>query len=236
MKLFSRFRSGRRNACEELFSARALCIAGLLAMPALLFNPVTPLRFVQFLFFWFLCWLAGKKNNPFATVLVFTGIVAFNLIMPYGRVLYSIGTFNITLGALMTGIHRAATLEGLIMLSRLAIRPDLKIPGGFGALVGESFRFFAGIINLMNSKKRVTRKNLIEDIDRLMIDLSGDGALDAATAHPLSASSPQPDTEIQTPEYPEAVPAARTKASGVIILAIVVILAWFPLFLTHFLL
>ena len=222
MKRFDRFRSIRRKTYEGLFSARALCIAGLLAMPALLFNPYPLLRVVQFLFFWFLCWLAGKKNNPLMTILVILGIVAFNLIMPYGRILCSIGTFHVTLGALTTGIHRAVTLEGLVMLSRLSIRPDLKIPGGFGALVGESFRFFAVI---MDSKKRVTRKNLMADIDRLMIDLSNEGTREVPADTSQNCVT-CPDAEIQIPKNEESIPAARTKVSGVVILAIAAILSW----------
>ena len=223
MKCFDRFRTRRQKAYERLFSARALCIAGLLTMPSLLFNPFPMLRVVQFLFFWFLCWLAGKKNNPIITVVVILGITVFNLIVPYGRVLYSIGTFNITLGALLVGIERAVTLGGLIMLSRLSIRPDLTIPGGFGALISESFRFFAII---MDSKKRVTRKNLMEDIDRLMIDLSseneGERGIAADTArNPVEYAN----AEDQLPKH-EAIAATRTKTSGFVILAIAVILPW----------
>jgi heptaprenyl diphosphate synthase len=209
MKRFEQFRIRRQKVYEGLFSARALCIAGLLAMPALLFNPIPLFRVAQFLLFWFLCWLAGKKNNPLITILVIVGIVAFNLIVPYGRVLYSFGQFRITLGALMTGIQRAVTLEGLIMLSRLTIRRDLKIPGAFGELIGESFRYFAQI---MDSKKRITRKNLVGDIDQLMIELS-EGKTPGAGESQSQAEAP----------------AARTKAAGFIILALVVILAWIPL-------
>ena len=207
---FNRFRSRRQKAYAGLFSARALCIAGLLAMPGMLFNPLLLFRIFQFLFFWFLCWLAGKKNNPLITILVILGITAFNLIVPYGQVIYAIGAFRITSGALMTGIHRAVTLGGLIMLSRLSIRRDLKIPGIFGELIGESFRFFAKIID---SKKRITRRNLMGDIDRLMIELST-------------------GVEDQSLLNQETVPAERTKALGFVILAIVTAISWLPLVLS----
>jgi len=204
VKQFDRFRSRRRQVCEEFFSARVLFIAGFLIMPALLFNPIVNYRILQFLFFWFLAWLSGKKNKPLFTLLVMLGIVIFNLILPYGQVLFSIGVFKITSGALMTGINRAVTLEGLIMLSRFTIRQDLKIPGLFGELIGESFRIFAVI---MNQKQDITRKNLIADIDRLMIELSSD-----------------------TSENSQSVvnPAPRTKPAGFVILAVVVILSWLP--------
>jgi heptaprenyl diphosphate synthase len=167
-----------------------------------LFNAHTQFRVFQFLLFWLLAWLSGKKNNPLFTIVVMLGIVAFNLIIPFGRVLFSIGTFRITEGALVTGIHRAVTLEGLIMLSRVTIRRDLKIPGLFGELVGESFRIFSLI---MNQKQRITRKNLIGDIDQMMIELSGDGG-----------------EAVQG----EAVPALRTRAAGWVIIAVVVVVSW----------
>jgi heptaprenyl diphosphate synthase len=207
MKCFNRFRLRRQAVYERLFSARALCLAGLLVMPAMLFNPIIIFRVVQFFFFWFLAWLSGKKNNPFFTLLIILGIVAFNLIVPYGRVLFSLGPFRITLGALFAGIQRAVTLEGLIMLSRVSIRQDLKIPGGLGELIGESFRIFALITE---KKQRITRKNFIGDIDSLMIELSGEGE-EAAQARASSVVDKKP-----------------RRIAGFIILAAAVILAWLP--------
>jgi len=205
MNRFEQFRARRREVYEGLFGAQALFVAGLIIMPALLFNPDTS-RVFQFLFFWFLAWLSGKKNNPFFTLLVILFIVAFNLIIPYGRVLFSIGVFKITSGALAAGIHRAVTLEGLIMLSRVTIRQDIKIPGLFGELIGESFRIFAIITDRKQRSAPGAWKNFMTDIDRLMLDLSGD-----------DAQAPQP-----------AAPLPRTKTAGFIILAAAVVLSWLP--------
>jgi len=206
MKRLEQFRAQRQKVYEGLFSAKALCVAGLFILPAMLFAP-SVVRVSQFLFFWFLAWLCGKKNNPFITLAIIFFIVAFNLILPHGRLLFSIGTFAVTDGALWTGLHRALTLTGLIMLSRVSIRHDLKIPGLFGELIGESLRFFSII---MSRKQRITRKNLIADIDQMMIDLSSDSG-----------------------ETPHAAPAARTKPAGFVILALVVMLAWFLWFFTY---
>ena len=225
MKRFDKFRARRRQIYEGLFSARVLCIAGFLIMPAILFNPVTPLRVLQFLFFWFLAWLSGKKNNPLITLIIIFGIVAFNLIVPYGQVLFSIGVFKITFGALMTGIHRAVTLEGLIMLSRVTIRRDLKIPGRFGDLIGESFRIFAVI---MDQKQRITRKNFISDIDRLMLELSADDpSLTSGTDSIAAAAGPEAAPGTESEAKPQ-VKRPGTKPLGFVILALVVILSWLP--------
>jgi len=199
MKTFEEFRAKRQKIYEGLFGAKALCIAGLLIMPAFLFNPFTLFRIALFLFFWFLAWLCGKKNNPLITITVILVIVAFNLIVPHGQVLFAIGGFRITSGALLLGIQRAITLAGLIMLSRVTIRHDLKIPGLFGELIGESFRLFS---ILMSKKQKITRKNFISDIDQMMIELSND-----------SSEAP-------------AGTVSRTKLAGFVILVVVVLLSW----------
>ena len=207
MKTCEQYRLSRRKIYEDSFGPNALAIAGLAIMPALLFNPSTSLRIILFLFFWFLAWLAGKKNNPFITVLVIFGIVVFNLIIPYGRVLLSVGPLKITQGALTTGLHRAVTLEALIMLSRLAIRPDLRIPGFFGELIGESFRVFALLIN---QKHRVSRKTFIADIDSLLFELNAD-----VSATPDAGDSPE---NVDRP--------TGTRPAGYVVLGVVVILSW----------
>jgi heptaprenyl diphosphate synthase len=219
MRGFEQFRLKRRRAYNGLFSARALCIAGLLMMPALVFNPDPVSRLAQFGFFWFLAWLGGTKNNPLITLLIFAGVTAFNLIVPYGRVLYTIGAFNITSGALAAGLQRAATLEGLVMLSRFSVKKDLRIPGRFGDLVAESFRKFA---LLLDRKGKIRVKTLAADIDALMLELSDE----AASAGTVSGARPQLPAELAAAQ--DEVSASRTKPAGLCLLAAAVILSWLP--------
>jgi heptaprenyl diphosphate synthase len=199
------FRRKRRDWHERIFSAPDLCAAGLLMTPALVFNPNPYARFLQFLFFLLLVWFAGKKNNVPITIAVILGIVAFNLLAPYGQVLFSLGAFRLTLGALRNGLQRAATLEGLIMLSRFSIRRDLRLPGALGELIGESFRILASIQERRNA---LSGKNFAAGIDALMIELS-------QTEEPPAGASGE---------------ALRrgSSAAGRIILAVAVILAWLP--------
>lgn len=187
----------KKNDLHSLF----LLIAGFLIMPALLFNPVTQLRVLQFLFFWLLALLYGKKTNPLFTILLIVFIIAFNLIIPYGRVLFSIGAFKITSGALTAGVHRAFTLAALVMLSKFTISKDLKLPGTFGNLLSLSLRIFSF---LMGRKYRITGKNFITEIDNLMLELSQE-------------PQPIPDTH-----------KVRTKPAGYVILIIIILLSWLP--------
>jgi len=191
------------------FSAKALFISGLIIMPALLFNPSTELRIAQFLFFWFLAFLFGKKTNPVVTLLVIIFIIAFNLIIPYGRVYFSIGAFQITSGALTAGIHRAFTLSALVMLSKVTIRNDLKISGAFGGILSESLKMFSMI---MNRKYRLTGKNFITDVDNILIEINRE----------------QADSREQGAENREQI---KTKPIGYVILSLVIIISWLPMIL-----
>jgi len=191
----------RREVYENIFGAKALFFAGLAIMPSLVFNPDTEARVFQFLFFCVLVWLSGKKVNPVFTFLTIFFIIAFNLIIPYGRVLYSVGVFKITSGALKAGIHRAVTLEALLMLSKVTIRQDLKIPGAFGEILGDSFRVFSV---MMGRKNRIRGGNFFTAIDSLLFELSGE--------------------DISNP----GIQITRTKPVGYVILALVIVISWLP--------
>jgi heptaprenyl diphosphate synthase len=162
-------RFSRTKTWETLFLSRDLCITGLIMTAAFLLNASTAFRVVQFFLFWFLAWLSGKKNNPLFTLAVIGGILLFNLVPPYGKVLAEFGPFPITQGSLLAGLRKAVTLEGLFMLSRTVIRGDLRFPGVLGSLLGESLRLFSRI---SERKREIHRKNWIEEIDRLLLDLS----------------------------------------------------------------
>jgi heptaprenyl diphosphate synthase len=212
---FARFRgqlrAGRRRRYEALFTSGSLFITGLVIMPALLFNPNTLLRIAQFLLFWFFAWLCGKKNNPLITLLIIIFITAFNLLVPYGKVLYSIGAFKITLGALVSGLHKAVTLEGLIMLSRTVIRRDLALPGSLGALIGDSFRIFEEITE---RKGVIDRKNIAGSLDKLLFELSEERPAQNAV-EPENAGEPK-----RKPILPGL--------PGLLILCAAALLSWSP--------
>uniref|UniRef100_A0A7C3II12 Uncharacterized protein n=1 Tax=Gracilinema caldarium TaxID=215591 RepID=A0A7C3II12_9SPIR len=103
------------------------------------------------------------------TLFISASIVFFNLLVPYGKVLFQLGGFKITQGALLSGLEKAITLEALIMLSKTSIRSDLHLPGNFGSLIAESFQIFE---ELLAQKKQFDWKKPIESIDLVLISLS----------------------------------------------------------------
>ncbi|MDR2305139.1 MAG: Gx transporter family protein [Treponema sp.] len=159
----------KQRGPDRIFSPVFLFIAGLVLMLIFLFTRSLKWQIIQFAVYTFLALLSGKKLKPLFTLLVMAGIVAGNLLAPFGKILYSLGPFRITEGALFSGLRRALTLEGLFMLSAAFIRPGLRFPGFFGSLLARTF----GIFSLMQEKKTHFKKgHIVEEIDNLLLDLS----------------------------------------------------------------
>jgi hypothetical protein len=106
-------------------------------------------------------------------LLISAGIVAFNLVIPTGRVLLSVLGLPITEIALRSGLQKATAVVGMIAISQLSLRADLEIPGRLGGLIGRSLFYFQLI---MSRRSRIDRRNLIGSIDDLLIGLQGSGA------------------------------------------------------------
>jgi heptaprenyl diphosphate synthase len=183
-------RLNRSQRWNTSFRADELFFAGLLMALIFLFGRSMSARIVQFLFFCLLAWLSGKKNNILITSLIMVGIVFFNLLAPYGKILAVIGPLRITEGSLLMGLEKALTLEGLVMLSRACIKSDLRLPGSVGSLLGESLR----ILELMRERKSIiSHGHVIGGIDTLMLEMET-----THPAEPENVSGTKPKRNVKT--------------------------------------
>ena len=153
---------------ENLFNADELFVAGLLMALIFLHDRALPGHLAQFLFFCILVMLSGKRNNFVATAVFVSSIVFFSLLVPHGKILFSLGPLQVTKGSLFSGIERALTLSGLMMLSRVFVRGDLRLPGNLGSLLGQSMR----VLEMMREKKAMIAKGrVISGIDRMIFEI-----------------------------------------------------------------
>jgi len=149
-------------------NAEGLFIAGLLMALIFLFNRSMEIRIAQFLFFCLLAPVSGKKINLFATALFMISIIFFHLLAPFGKVLAVLGPLRITQGSLLAGIDKALVVSGLVILSRICVKSDLRLPGTIGSLLGESLR----ILELLRERKgMIKRKHIISGLDQLMLEM-----------------------------------------------------------------
>ncbi|MDR1747825.1 MAG: Gx transporter family protein [Spirochaetaceae bacterium] len=157
---------GKESSAAPLF--RFLSGLGILA--ALFFAPGIMVTAVCFAAAAVLALASGGKLHPIPIVFMCAGIVFFNLLAPAGRVLFSVARFPVTAGALLMGIKKALTIEGMIFLSRWMIAPGFSLPGYIGRLVSRSFEILA---LLFERKERFDPKHVIASIDSILMSLHG---------------------------------------------------------------
>ncbi len=96
------------------------------------------------------------------------GVTFFSLLSPYGKVLFSLGSFHITQDALVTGLRKSGILSGMVFLSQFAISPRLELPGRMGRFLGSMFTTFDELTSKRISFKR---GHVIEALDARLAEL-----------------------------------------------------------------
>ncbi|MGL4987546.1 MAG: hypothetical protein ACRC5H_10495, partial [Treponemataceae bacterium] len=129
----------------------------------------------------FLNIISKKRINFFLAFLMILTITLFNVLSPTGKVLFSVAQLPITEFALLTGLRKALTIEGMIFLSKWMIQPDLRLPTKLGMLISWSFIIFEKLLSQSKIKKDFTPlhqqiktfhlTNFIKKIDQHLLEL-----------------------------------------------------------------
>jgi hypothetical protein len=158
-------KEGAPALVDRIISPRLLFACGAAVLPALLFQPDLVVRIIQVSVLTFLCLLMGRKTRIPAMIMIAAGVVVSNLILPTGRVLWSVFGFPITEAALKNSLVKATAVAGMISLSKLCIRTDLPLPGRIGGLLGRCLMYFELI---MSKRARIRREAFFESIDEVL--------------------------------------------------------------------
>ena len=111
-------------------------------------------------------WLVQPRLRLRRTVLFLVATVAFNLLTPAGRVLLQIDEIVVPEGALMVGAGKAASLGGLLFLSRLTVDSRLRLPGAPGELISSTMTFLA---RLMDDRVRFRLRSPVRSLDQALL-------------------------------------------------------------------
>lgn len=150
---------------ERWISPELLFLCGVFSLPAFLFGEAVWAKVFLMLVYLALSMLAGRRVKVLPNLIVGGGIVAANLFTPFGKILFYLGHFPVTEGALKLGFVKAATIIGLIYLSRLTIRSTIRLPGRLGEIFSLMLYYFERITE---QRIKIDRKNLWESLDRLL--------------------------------------------------------------------
>lgn len=108
------------------------------------------------------------KVKVLPSILITVTVTFFALLSPYGKVLFTIGSWRITKDALFTGLHRSGILVGMVFLSQCAVSKNVKLPGRAGAFLSEMFSVFEQL-----TAKRISFKwgKIISAIDTRLCEM-----------------------------------------------------------------
>jgi heptaprenyl diphosphate synthase len=144
---------------------------GLSLSPALWLQGRLALKAAQaLLFFALAAWARprGWWRAGLASLVFLAATAAVNLAVPLGRVLWRVGPWRITQGALESGLAKGLTLVGLAYLSRFCIRPNLRLPGTAGRYVARTL-FYLNC--LLESRRTLSLSRLADSLDRVLLEL-----------------------------------------------------------------
>ena len=139
--------------------------AGMAMLPPFLLIEQVLLKVILTISFAILALLSGKRLRWGYFLILLVSISFFQLFSPWGRVIFELGPFVVTLGALESGLVRGLTLVGMVFLSVAAVRPELKLPGTLGGLLGRTFYYFD---LLFEGRRRLNRRNFFASLDELL--------------------------------------------------------------------
>ena len=141
---------------------------GIAILPALFFKTILlPSFFKPFMLSFSL--IKWRKFKLLPNVVLLVGLSLAHLLQPNGLLLFTLGSFPITLGALVLGSHKAFLLISLIYLSQYMVSSKPTFPGKLGALISMQL-FYFGQISLTWSAI-VPKKPFIGAIDNLLFQL-----------------------------------------------------------------
>jgi hypothetical protein len=144
---------------------------GLSLSPALWLQGRLALKAAQaLLFFALAAWARprGWWRAGLASLVFLAATVAVNLAVPLGRVLWRVGPWSITQGAMESGLAKGLTLVGLAYLSRFCVRPDLRLPGTAGRYVARTLFY---LNRLLESRRTLSLYRLADSLDRVLESL-----------------------------------------------------------------
>jgi len=120
--------------------------------------------------------LAGKRIMWSRYLILTAGLLFFHLFLPYGKVIFRIGFLSLSEGALQSGITKAVTLCGLMMISLFSINKKLQFKGSAGVLLSGMFFYFERLTDYRNeiSQKQSNTQGMISRLDEILSDLENE--------------------------------------------------------------
>lgn len=147
-------------------------ISGAFIIIGIILSESLVLRFLMTIFIIILAISSGRKFRLLPNMILLISVSFANTLTPNGLVLFSIGSYPITLNALTIGANKALLLISFIYASHYMMSSRPQIPGKLGSLISLQFYYFDCLITKWHQIEKTPP--LIKSIDKLLIAVEDD--------------------------------------------------------------
>jgi len=155
-------------------TANIRLFTGLIALPAILLQDNPFGIMLQALYVIVLALTHGRKFRLLPNLILMLSVSSAHLLQPNGYLIVSIGSFPITLGALLLGLRKAFTLIALLYLSHYMVTGRPEFPGRLGKVISLQFYYFDKITS--GWRDITPKRPFIKAVDTLMLNLTEEKA------------------------------------------------------------
>lgn len=145
-------------------------ISGAFIIVGLMLSQSLVLRFCITIFIILLASKSGRKFRILPNIILLVTISLAHTLSPNGLVLFSIGSYSITLGSLEIGANKALLLISFIYASHYMMSARPQIPGKLGAIISLQFYYFDRLTTKWHQIEN--KKPLIGAIDQLLMNIN----------------------------------------------------------------
>ena len=89
------------------------------------------------------------KVRILPSLFILLSVVLSNLLVPFGKILFNLGKWSITQGALFAGLERGFILIGFLFFSQLIIDKNIVLPGALDSF----FKRVLGVFDILSGEK-----------------------------------------------------------------------------------
>ncbi|MGD1815833.1 MAG: hypothetical protein ACPKNR_02260 [Pleomorphochaeta sp.] len=147
-------------------------ISGAFIILGILLSPTLTSSFLITIFVIILALNSGRKFRLMPNLILLISISLAHTLTPHGLVIFSIGSYSITLGSLTMGAKKAFLLISFIYASHYMMSTRPQIPGKLGAIISLQFYYFDRLTTKWHQIEKKTP--LIGAIDQLLLGIEQD--------------------------------------------------------------
>ena len=107
-------------------------------------------------------------KNLISSFVLLLSIIFFSLLVPNGKLLFSIGSFKITQESLFLGLRRGLILILSVYISKIVVSKLPPLKGRFGKFINMIFLYFK---ELTSFEKENSGKNILKKLDSHLINV-----------------------------------------------------------------